>query len=349
MNDQLRCAVLYAKSTRRIDAIRRYSELLVEDMSHHPRCEARFATLDTAADLESWADVFILQYNPFSYGRRGFAPSAAARWASLKKRRVLMVHEAYLPAREWRSALMSAWQRLQLAALLASSQDVLIAIEAWRNRLPLRRQEAHQLPIPSMLPDRRADRRLARGQLDVSDSTVVLGTLSTGNPAHLGTPVEQAVRALAHHRTDVVLLNLGAGAPALDAPDGIRVVAPGEVTDVDLARYVAACDLFLCPIADGISARRTSVMAALQHEVPVVGTSGPSTDAVFTTWNGRAWCLVDPPVTIQAFSSAVVDLALASDEKRRSIGQRGRQLYDAEFSWQSVVQRLLDHLLATAP
>src|SRR6185503_18179964 len=53
-----------------------------------------------------------------------------------------------------------------------------------------------------------------------------------------------------------------------------HVMAPGQLSDTDLSRHVAACDVMLQPYPDGVTSRRTSVMAALSHGRPVVTTVG---------------------------------------------------------------------------
>ena len=68
------------------------------------------------------ADAVLVQYNPFSYGRWGFAPwLVALTWALRLRRRepriALMVHEPYVPMITWRSTVMGLWQRAQLRLL----------------------------------------------------------------------------------------------------------------------------------------------------------------------------------------------------------------------------------------
>ena len=67
------------------------------------------------ADRPDWV---VLQYNPFSYGRRGLnlhLPRAMAgvRARSPGTRVAVMFHETYVSVEHWRFAVMTTWQRWQ--------------------------------------------------------------------------------------------------------------------------------------------------------------------------------------------------------------------------------------------
>jgi glycosyltransferase involved in cell wall biosynthesis len=56
------------------------------------------------------------------------------------------------------------------------------------------------------------------------------------------------------------------------------VRATGTLSAADISRHVSACDVMLQPYQDGVSGRRTSVMTALAHGIPVVTTTGKATE-----------------------------------------------------------------------
>ncbi|MFN3432746.1 MAG: glycosyltransferase, partial [Candidatus Sericytochromatia bacterium] len=92
---------------------------------------------------------------------------------------------------------------------------------------------------------------------------------------------------------------------------------------------LAAADLYLLPLADGASARRTSLMNALAAGLPVVSTVGVNTDP--TLFPEAALTLV-PAGDSRAFAEAAV--ALARDPAARErLGVMGRALHDERFSW----------------
>ena len=57
-----------------------------------------------------------------------------------------------------------------------------------------------------------------------------------------------------------------------------RVTATGPLPEWELSRHLQICDLMIQPYLDGISARRSSAMAALAHGLPLVTTSGKATE-----------------------------------------------------------------------
>jgi len=55
---------------------------------------------------------------------------------------------------------------------------------------------------------------------------------------------------------------------------GIRIAATGELPAEQIPAHLRACDLLVQPFPDGVSSRRTSVMAGLANGVPVVTNLG---------------------------------------------------------------------------
>jgi glycosyltransferase involved in cell wall biosynthesis len=298
-------------------------------------------------------DAVILQYNPFMYGRWGFAPWLPLRLTELRRtsgrtRIALMVHEPYVPMANFRWVLMGMWQRAQLEAARLSCDIVFASIESWTRVLQTRRpfRPAVHLPVGSNLPDRRDARATTRQRLQLGKGDIVLASLSTGPAGRLLQYTVPAANALAKQADNVVLLHLGAGAADLRGLiDSVRIHQPGRLPAGELASWLSAADLFLAPFVDGVSTRRTSVMAALQHELPVVGTAGRLTDTVLA---GATDALVLVPVDRpDLFADAVVDLARRREDAGR-LGRAGRALYESRFDWPVVAARLLDGLDKTA-
>ena len=294
--------LVYAATTEPLDGIRSYTENCREALETHEGLSAKvefWSPSDEVAPSEG-GDVVVLQYNPFSYGRRGVAPWLVRKLRTLRRTTrgslsvVLQVHEAYVPSRSIRWALMSGWQRVQLAALGRLCDRVVISTEAWHD--PVRRLIPH-LPIDhvavgSNLPDerhRRSDVRAARGW---DDDSVVIGTFGADPSARIGTYVRAAIERATEVRAGTVLCLLGAD--PLDAGD-LRSVGsthrPGIQPADQVASDLGALDLFLAPFEDGVSARRTTLAAALQHELAVVGTRGRNTDSYLA--NDTRLTLVD--------------------------------------------------------
>jgi glycosyltransferase involved in cell wall biosynthesis len=292
--------------------------------------------------------VVVIEYNPFGFGRWGFAPWLPAELARVRARRrrprvALMVHEPYVPMTGGRQALMAVWQHAQLDALRALSDVVFTSIEAWaelfRHKRP--RRATYHLPVPSNLPNRREARFETRARLGVTEDEVVVSAFGTDHPSRLLGHIVSAANAVVRLRDKLLLLNLGSGAPTLDGlDDRVKVIRPGELPERELAEFLSAADLFLAPFVDGVSTRRSTMMSALQHGVAVVGTNGPLTDALLQE---SAALRLTPVHRPDLFARAAVELADRPDE-RSTLGGAGSVLYQSRFDWPVLADELLGSL-----
>lgn len=344
--------VVVGRGSGSVDAIREHGEHLAEAF----REAGGRAVIVEAGRGTRWAaeaadsDAVLVQYNPFQYAKWGFAPWLPARLAKLRRAPrpplvALMVHEPFVPIVGWRSALMGLWQRSQLVALRSSSDVVLASIDAWTEMMRRQRprRPTFHLPVGSNLPDRREARGEARARLGAGDDTIVLASLTTGHPSRFLGYIVSAANAVAESRGRVVLLHLGAGAPPLEGARGsVRIHSPGRLAGEALAAMLAGADVYLAPFIDGVSTRRSSMMAAFQHALPVVGTDGPLTDPLLREASDALRLVpFDRP---EQFTDAVLELAECV-EKRRRLGESGRRLFERCFDW-PVLARRLDEILS---
>jgi glycosyltransferase involved in cell wall biosynthesis len=336
----VRLAVVCRESPGDIDAIRAHAEALACAL----RAEGHHADLHLRTPSGRWVaptgerprlgrgldgyDAVLVEYNPFLYGRRGFAPWLPVELALVRLRRrrpriVIAVHEAYVRKTGLRGLLLGAWQRAQLFAARAAADAVLVSIDAWTRELARwrpRRPTMH-LPSGSSLPDAP---RTARA---IPAERLVVATLGRGHPSHRDELVWAALERIDSVR-NVALLALGAR-EAPTAPPGVEVRAPGALSDADLAASLASADLFLAPLEDGVSTRRTSVMAALQQGLPVVGTLGALTDPELATATDAL--ALAPAGDVEAFAALAARLA-TDDEERLRLGRGARALYERRYS-----------------
>jgi glycosyltransferase involved in cell wall biosynthesis len=325
--------------------LRRQSGWSVRRLGPGDAAEREASSVDKALEP---VDAVIVHYNPFSWGQWGFAPELVRLLGRLRRRRRrivvgILAHERYVDMRGLRWTLMGAWQRVQFLAVLRQADVAWSSTEAWTE--VLRRQtpaRVAQIPICSNLPDRRAARGFSRERLDVDQATLVVAAFGTGHPSQMTGHIELAVAAVARAGRPVTLLNLGAGAPQITAlPSGIHVVAPGRLPVSSLAEHLAAADLYLAPFVDGVSARRTTLMAALQHALPVVGTHGHLTDTIMR--DARDALLLTPSADGAAFAAAACDLASDPDRRVRR-GAAARRFYEMRFDWPIACQAALSGL-----
>ena len=333
------------RKTEGIDAIDEYSRRLVNALCDRG-VTARYVAEGLASARRQVPDPrwILIQYNPFAYGRWGVAPGLVAEALMFRRRTgarlAISVHESWVNPRDrgrapWRSLLMGAYQRVQLAALLGLADVVFAATQSLVRKLG---HDAIHVPVGTNVTPLPVDRQDARSRLGIGDELVV-ALFGTGHPSRALEYATTAIELLADARApgNVKVLNLGVGAPALDVRRGVAVVTPGELEAGELSLRLSASDLLLLPFTDGLSTRRTTLMAGLAHGLAVVGLQGPETDDVLAS-NPQALTLT-PLGDVAAFARAIV--ALAEDShRRRATGHAGRELYATQFDWSVSASRV---------
>jgi glycosyltransferase involved in cell wall biosynthesis len=318
------------------DGIRDYSDCLAAAL-REAGVHADVVAGPSQAREADPSDVMLLQYNPFSFARWGLAPHLIARmrqWRAQEALTGLILHERAIPIGTVRDLPIGAWQRLQLRALIAHS-SVCFRTSEEPDEHP-RLAQAPLLPVGSNLPDRRADRDEQRAKLQVDENQTVLATFGQRHPGRLLDRVQLACERVARATGPVVLLNLGAKPPEFGPIEGTSVVSPGPLEASALAGHIAASDVLLLPYDDGISTRRTTVMAALQHSRAIVGVEGRLTNTTLWRDSIALTSIADP----ESFAAEALRLVEDGDA-RRELGERGRQLYEERFDWAVIGRSLL--------
>ncbi|MDX1548906.1 MAG: glycosyltransferase [Rhodothermales bacterium] len=307
-----------------------------------PHGVARLAEAIDAAPPD-WLGV---QYNPFSYGRWGWNPHLPRTLRALRHRHpsvrlALTVHEVAPPLLNARLALMSTWQLAHLWALGRMADVVFAAIEPWV--APMRRwfgtSRVHHLPVGSNIPYAPAGRAEARAALGLPDPAFAVGVFGTAHPTRLLGFVRTTVETLREAGADARVLYVGPDGEAVRARlGGLPLLDAGRVPARDVSRHFAAMDLYLAPFRRGVSTRRGSFVAALQHGVPTLATAGSHTGALLRAAGGDAFALA-PDDDAAAFAAQA--RALHSDPARRAaLGQAGRAFFARHHAWDVLAARL---------
>jgi len=323
------------------DAIDEYSRRLVEALCERGNVASYTpAGMPSARRLDIGLAWILVQYNPFSYGRWGVAPGIVRDAATIRRRLpaplAVMVHESWVEIHDWKSALMGAYQRVQLRSLSRIATVLMATRQTVARQLGPR---CEHVPPGSNITPVTASFETARDRLGLGDDLVV-ALFGRGNPGRGRYHAEAAIDAIAHARDPhrVRVFNLGADAPSLRVHPAIRVVRPGRMSAEQLSLHLRASDLMLLPFSDGLSTARTTLMAALAHGLPVLGLRGRATenvliereDAIALTAIGDR----------DAFSRRAVDLV--TDRARlRARGQAGRRFYLEHFDWPHVARRVM--------
>jgi glycosyltransferase involved in cell wall biosynthesis len=155
--------------------------------------------------------------------------------------------------------------------------------------------------------------------------------------------VRAALEEMCSTGHDCLTLYVGPSvAEVREALKGLPVRIEGPLPGLEVSRRFAAMDIYLAPFLDGVSTRRGSLMAALQHGVATAGTRGELTDEILLRADGRAFLLANVGDTPAYCAQA---LRLLNDPKLcRELGNEARRLYDNQFDWTPITRRLLSAL-----
>lgn len=310
--------------------------------------------LDREMDAFPSPRTLLVQYAPQAFGRRGMN-LAFCRWVRSRRCRGddvrVMFHEPYVEfslARPQRNVLAAA-TRMMAWILLRAATVAYVSTPGWERLLrplaPRGLGPMRWLPIPSTVP--RADDPEAvavlRARLGANRPDVhVVGHFGTygGLIAPLLEPALLAI--LAPPSTSVALL-LGDGGPAfaerlVRAQPSVagRVTAPGRQEHAALSVHLQACDVVVQPYPDGVSARRTTAMAALANGVPMVSNAGRFTEPQWAAAGVPLAPVPDPG----ALAAAALDL-LDDLPRRRRLSAAESDFYLREFSMRRTLRALL--------
>jgi glycosyltransferase involved in cell wall biosynthesis len=317
------------------------------------RLENRFGlralwSLGSALDSLPRGTRVLVQYVPHAFGWKGMNVLFCA-WLRFRHDPLwIMFHEVAFPmasGQRFKHNVLGAVNRVMAWIVARAAERIFVSIPAWE---PLLRAIASPkasvtwLPVPSMFPpgadpDRAASLRagLARG------SSFLLGHFGTFGESVA--PLLAAILSplLADQEGSVLLVGRGGEAfaaslirshPALAS----RVIATGPLATVEVPAYLAACDLLIQPYPDGVSSRRTTVMAGLAAGVPTVTNEGHLSEPIWRETG--AVCLAAAP-TPEAFSEAVSRL-LYDRGALKALGEAGARVYAVRFSLEKTIETL---------
>jgi hypothetical protein len=300
-------------------------------------------------------DWVLLQYNPFGYGRRGLNLALPAAMCAIKSRApgtriATMVHEPFVRVENWQFAIMTTWQRLQLWRVGHCSDRVFFSIDAWTRefRRWFPRQDVCHLPVISNIPDVGLARGEAKSRLGIGTNTLVIGMFGTFHVSRMMDRLRSAALTAQAAGRAVVVLYIGRDSDlvrSVVAP--METIADGSSSPEEVSRRLSAIDIFVTAFVDGVSTRRGSFMAGLQHGLAIAGTNGPLTDPILQEANDRAFCLADSTSASQ-FDDCVARLA-QDHQFRTELGFAARRLYRDNFSRECVTAKLFGALDVPAP
>jgi len=299
---------------------------------------------DGAPEPKRW----LVQYVPHAFGWKA-ANVPFCLWLRSRRRDALwvMFHEVAYPSGANYSVAERAlaFVTRRMAAIVArSAQRVFVSIPAWQTlieSLAVPRAPIVWLPVVSGVPV--VDDLIGTAEIRtrVGGGRPIVGHLGTYGGLIRPLLTASVPGLLAATNSHVLLLGRGGESmrddlvrrhPRLSG----RVHASGPLSDADLSRHVDACDVMLQPYPDGVSTRRTTMMAALSHGRPVVTTSGPLTEPLWSASDAVVLIPADQPADLAPAAARL----LADPTHRRQLAARARSLYAERFDLAHTVETL---------
>lgn len=305
----------------------------------------------------------LLQWVPHGYGYRSmnlwFCLWLCARAFLRGDDLTIIVHEPFLAFGEGtrRQDAVALVHRMMTTMLLSAASRVWTTIpkweEYWRPYTLGRRVPFGWLPVPSTTPVvATADEAAATRALYAPAGVPLVGHFGTYGELIAGTLRELLPRLLSDEETRCAVLLLGRGSEAmreelLGAHPHLagRIHAAGTLAPEGVSRHLAACDLLVQPYPDGVSARRTSVMAGLAHGLAVVTTKGALTEPL---WEESGAVVLAPAGDVAGLACAVRGL-LGDADMRREVGELARATYALHFDLPHLTAKLRQSHAAGEP
>ena len=293
----------------------------------------------------------LVQWVPHAFGRRALNLSFC-RWLNRRAakhgdRLELIVHEAFLGFEgSWKQRLAALVQIWMVRTLVQAAGRVWVTTPSWAELLrpyAPRHLPIDWLPVPSLIPVSASCSEIAEAQAKLAaQAKPIIGHFGTYGP-HVAALLRDIVVKILDSIPGAGMLLLGRGgdkfrdALAKARPDiANRLIAPGELSAIELSAHLSACDLFVQPYGAGISSRNTSLMACLAHGRCIVATAGRLTEPLWAKSHAIA---LTPVGDSEAMVAAVIRF-LTDANARTGMAQAAAKLYQDQFSIRHLIRKL---------
>ena len=292
-------------------------------------------------------DHVIMQFTPLLFNDGRLLNEALPKfWERCSKqwKTSLVVHETYF--RTWwypttwiRGARERALLRKMVGAshfVFTASQPLLEEMWDWGSQ-----SRMAQLPIGSNFRQVELNRSEGRAKLSIAPCEIVLVLFGGGNSLKWMRKHVQSTDALLHAKgVKASWLFLG-GIPDSWFILKLPVNSPGILSEQNISIRLQTSDIFLIPHYAGLCAKRGTLMAAMQHGLPVVGTETRMADLVLKEVSGITLL---PRGDAKSFADSVLELA-RDDQKRLVMGRANQEFFDRFCTWPIIADRFLNKVM----
>lgn len=273
-------------------------------------------------------DVASIQLVGWMYGRYGCPLPLAILTVLLRLFRikiVLTAHELYVPMVNWRWKILGILQRIAFFAIAINASAVIVPVEKWQKLLQqnllLRNKEIRCIPIFSNI-EKHAEKLLTRESLGIKKSDFVITVFSPNGSGKMMENIIKVFNQLKISYPNILLCMIGCEKKR--KRNGI--ISIKQSPESEISNILSLSDAYFCPFMDGVSARRGSLIAAMQHGLPIVTTKGEATDDF----------LYNSPIAMTEINDtnkmiAEIQKMIIDPKYRVEVGKKTKEFYDKNF------------------
>jgi glycosyltransferase involved in cell wall biosynthesis len=291
----------------------------------------------------------LVQYVPQAFGCKGMNVPFCW-WLSRRPEPVWIVfHEVAFPIsgdQPLTHNILGMVTRLMVTLVARRAERIFVTIPSWQALLPTSpsvRRRVTWLAVPSNIPTAVSQHALSEvRRLLAPAGEVVVGHFGTYGPAVSGLLRDTLIPVLRkdpRRRALLVGRNSERFAVTLRQADQAlhgQIEATGSLEPDKVAVHLAACDCLMQPFIDGVSSRRTSLMAGLALGLPIVTNAGRLTDPV---WKNCKAVVLAPSPSADELRDAI-ESALAQPKRLSGLRRLAADFYQRNFAVSRAIQTL---------
>lgn len=290
----------------------------------------------------------IWQYVPHMYGRGGVnkaVPEVVEMLAETRTRQMMIAHEIFAPM-NWapNRALYAMSQRSQWKKMTRHMERIGVSSQAWIDQgwgMNSRNEDAYEFcPSPSAVPVVDVEKKHAENwKVDhgLSATTKLIGFFGDPGPGKQFDWVIDTWIDAQDNSFEVALVCIGREPDY--QPDSVLsplFIPTGYIAKEDVSRALQAIDVMALPFESGVSEKRSSFAAALQHGCPIVTVQGENTSEQLQ--NSEAFWGVESESS-DDFSDHVIKL-LKDEKSQKILTEKAKKYYESHLSWDFVTQKV---------
>lgn len=293
---------------------------------------------DTLAEaVGGWhPDWVSFQWVPHLYSLRGTSAGPARLLRELSRRGVgrhVVLHELWGEGGTWKQRVAGWLQRRATHKVIAGADRLCVPVEGWLERL----QPAFPRPNWDCVP-------VGATLLPKSKPNYQSGAFGIFSPHGAGKDretMEAVARSVLQSLPEARCYLIGHRVGGLSMEDHPRCTVVPPDTSETISKWLSQMGVLLCPFVDGVSGRRTSVVSALAHGVPVISNAGTLTDSFWSS----------SPVRLLATADSMAEEVsgiLRDSRKQKELALASLGFYQRNLTWELLAQRQYGFLLPEA-